>query len=84
MSYEIFIKASARKQLQRVQASDRERILNKIVSLRDEPRPKGSVKLTHQEAYRVRQGNYRIIYTIQDSKLIIEVVRIGHRRDVYE
>jgi mRNA interferase RelE/StbE len=84
MPYEILFKASARKQLGRIQARDRERILARIIALASDPRPEGATKLTNQNAYRVRQGDYRIIYTVRDSILTIEVVRIGHRRDVYD
>ncbi|MEM9481890.1 MAG: type II toxin-antitoxin system RelE/ParE family toxin [Verrucomicrobiota bacterium] len=84
MDYEIIIKSSARKRLGRIPSGDRERLLKKIISLSAEPRPVGSVKLTATEAYRIRQGDYRIIYTIQDSILVVEVIRIGHRRDVYK
>ena len=83
MKYEIRFKASAQKALRKIAAQDRERILSKVINLRTNPHPHGSIKLTNQEAYRVRQGDYRIIYTVKDQILLIEVVRIGHRRDVY-
>jgi mRNA interferase RelE/StbE len=59
------------------------RILQRIRSLADDPRPAGCEKLPGQERYRVRQGTYRIIYEIEDARLIVLVVKIGHRRDVY-
>ena len=59
------------------------RILARIESLRDDPHPPGAQKLSGQERYRVRQGDYRILYTVADAELIVEVVRVGHRRDVY-
>jgi mRNA interferase RelE/StbE len=51
--------------------------------LRDDPRPAGCEKLSVQELYRIRQGNYRILYEILDLAVIVEVVKIGHRREVY-
>ncbi len=84
MSYSITFKASAMKALRKIPPSDRERILTKIIALQDDPRPSGAIKLTSSEAYRIRQGSYRIIYTITDAKLVIEVIRIGHRRDIYD
>ena len=83
MDWVIQFKRSALKSLRKIAAKDRERILAKIITLKEDPRPLGSLKLTNQEAYRIRQGDYRIIYTVEDNILLIEVIRIGHRRDVY-
>ncbi len=63
--------------------ADVQRILSRIDKLRDDPRPAGSEKLSAEERYRVRQGSYRILYTVIDSELAIEIVRLGHRRYVY-
>jgi mRNA interferase RelE/StbE len=60
----------------------RDRILARIGALADDPRPSGCEKLSLQDKYRVRQGDYRIVYTIQDAE-VVWVVKIGHRRDVY-
>jgi len=84
VKYAIQFKASARKNLRKIPAQIRERILLKIIALEDNPRPIGAIKLTNHEAYRFRQGDYRIIYTIRDKQLTIEIIRIGHRRDIYE
>jgi len=84
VKYHIKFKASARKSLRKISDQDRKRILIKIITLEENPRPIGSIKLTNHEAYRFRQEAYRIIYTIQDSELIIEIIRIGHRRDIYD
>lgn len=81
--YSIFFKASASKELESIPKQDLKRIINRIASLADDPRPPGSEKLSSQERYRIRQGNYRIIYSIQDDVLTIWVVKIGHRREVY-
>ena len=62
---------------------DLRRILERIESLRDDPRPVGCEKLSVQERYRIRQGNYRILYEILDLEVVVEVVKVGHRREVY-
>jgi len=62
---------------------DRGRIIARIQALAEDPRPVGAEKLSGQERYRVRQGDYRILYEIEDQILRIMVVKIGHRRDVY-
>jgi mRNA interferase RelE/StbE len=51
--------------------------------LAEDPRPPGCTKLSGREAYRVRQGDYRIVYTVEDDALVVEVVKVGHRRDLY-
>jgi len=56
--------------------------LNQVESLRDDPRPAGCEKLSAQERYRLRQGNYRILYEVLDAQVVVEVVEIGHRREV--
>ena len=82
-SYSLEIKRSAAKELAQVPPKDRGRIVARIQALADDPRPVGAEKLSGQERYRVRQGNYRILYEIEDQILRIMVVKIGHRRDVY-
>jgi len=59
------------------------RILKRIKMLEENPRPEGSTKLSGQERYRLRQGRYRIVYSIQDYELTVWVVKIGHRKDIY-
>ncbi len=59
------------------------RILDHMQALRDDPRPPGSEKLSAQERYRVRQGHYRIIYGIEEAEVVVEIVKDGHRREVY-
>ena len=83
-NYKIFIKSSAAKELKRLSKKDVQRITSKIQSLSKEPRPHSFEKLSSQERYRIRQGNYRIIYSIEDDKLIVYVVKIAHRRGVYK
>jgi len=82
-NYKILIKPSAIKELNKVPQKELSKITNKIQSLSKYPRPSGCEKLAAKNAYRIRQGSYRIIYTIEDDNLIILVVKIGHRRDVY-
>ncbi len=84
VSYKILIKPSAIKELKSLPKKDCRRITSKIQSLSKEPRPQGCEKLSAQERYRIRQGNYRIVYSIEDDKLIVYVVKIAHRRDVYK
>ncbi|HHH72508.1 MAG TPA: type II toxin-antitoxin system RelE/ParE family toxin [Sulfuricurvum sp.] len=83
MSYNIEIKKSAAKEIAALPQNDLVRIVEKIQGLSDDPRPPGCKKLSGDEKYRLRAGNYRILYKIEDSELIIYVVKVGHRRDVY-
>jgi len=82
-SYSVFVARSARKELAEVPSRDRERILARIGALARDPRPSGCEKLSLQDKYRIRQGNYRIVYTIQDAEVTVWIVKVGHRRDVY-
>ncbi len=83
--YSLFIKPSAGKELEAVgPKSDRIRIIGKIRNLAEDPRPHGSEKLAgYDDRYRVRQGNYRIVYAIDDKAGQITVFKVGHRKDVY-
>jgi mRNA interferase RelE/StbE len=82
--YQIEISHRAAKQLKNLSADIRDRVNEKILELADNPRPSGVVKLENTDnKYRIRVGNYRILYEIQDDVLIVKVVRVGHRRDVY-
>lgn len=82
-TYKIFFRKSVRKDFEQIPKKDLKRILKRIESLADNPRPKGCEKLSGQEKYRIRQGTYRILYTIEDDTLIICVVRVGHGKEVY-
>ncbi len=82
-SFEVVVRTSVAKDLRRIPDRDVRHILERIASLAEDPRPPGSEKLSAQERYRVRQGVYRILYEIQDDQLIVTVVKIGHRREVY-
>jgi len=81
--YRIEIKKSAVKELEKIPAHDLKAILKKIEGLAVDPRPKDSKKLSGEEKYRIRHGNYRILYLIDDGQVIIFVVKVGHRKDVY-
>lgn len=82
--YRIEIKRSAAKEIRAIpRKKDRQRVVARIEALADDPRPPGCVKLSGWDAYRIRQGVYRIVYTVADDTLVIEVVKVGHRRDVY-
>ena len=81
--YELFFKASVQKDLSAILRKDLKRILSRIETLKNNPRPAGCEKLTGQERYRLRQGRYRIIYSIQEDALTVWVVKVGHRKDVY-
>ena len=82
--YEILVKASAAKEIEDVpNRKDRRRIIERIRSLGNEPRPPGCQKLSGQEKYRVRQGVYRIVYSVHDESLVVQIVKVGHRKDVY-
>ncbi|RJQ69339.1 MAG: type II toxin-antitoxin system RelE/ParE family toxin [Desulfobacteraceae bacterium] len=81
--YEIFFRESVWKELKKVPKVDLKKILSRIEQLGNDPRPMGCEKLTGHELYRIRQGNYRIVYSIQDNELTVWVVKVGHRKDVY-
>lgn len=82
-SFEIIFKQSVAKDLRQIPKKDVARILKRIDALRAEPRPPGVEKLSGQEKYRIRQRVYRILYEIRNDELIVVVVKVGHRRDVY-
>jgi len=82
-SYRLLIKPSATKELEAVPKRDRRRLVVRIQSLRNDPRPPGSEKLSGHDLYRVRQGNYRVLYSIDDTDETIILIKIGHRREVY-
>ena len=81
--YKLVFKKSVAGDLRALPKKDVARILTYIQSLAEEPRPKGCEKLSGQDRYRLRQGVYRIIYEIQDDVLIVVIVKVGHRRDIY-
>ena len=83
-SYNLQIKESAAKELESLGTKkDRERIVTRINALATDPRPNGCEKLEGEDKYRVRQGNYRIVYSIDDHNRIVVITKIGDRKDVY-
>ena len=81
--YKIFFKKSVEKDFKVIPKNDLVKILERIETLAEDPRPPGCEKLTGQRKYRLRQGRYRILYSIQDDELIVWVVKIGRRKDIY-
>ena len=82
--YNILIKPSAVKDIEEFPTKkDRQRITERIGRLADNPRPHGCEKLSGQKKYRVRQGRYRIVYSVDDQNLTIIIVKAGHRKDIY-
>ena len=81
--YEVYFRESVERDLYTIPKKDLKKILQRIEMLADNPRPPGCEKLTGQERYRVRQGRYRILYSIQDDELTVWIVKVGHRKNVY-
>ena len=84
-NYKLRIKKSAVKELETIsRKSDRQRIAARIESLAENPRPPGCKKLSGSDRYRIRQGDFRIVYSVEDDELVIYVVKIGDRKSVYK
>lgn len=83
MTYTVEILRTAQKELGKINRPDQDRIIGAIQSLSEAPRPSGCLKLSGREAWRIRIGSYRVIYEVHDNRLVVLVVQIGHRRDVY-
>ena len=82
--FELLIKPSAAKEIEAIARKvDRQHIVRKIRALADDPRPASCRKLSAKEWYRIRQGVFRIVYSIEDARLVVFVVKVGHRRDIY-
>jgi mRNA interferase RelE/StbE len=81
--YRIEFKKSAVKEIKSLPSTELKKVLAKIESLSENPRPHDSIKLSGDEKYRLRCGDYRILYSIEDQILIIVIVKVGHRKDVY-
>jgi mRNA interferase RelE/StbE len=79
----LFIKPSAVKEIESLPKSDRARVVKRIQGLAADARPPGSEKLSGEDKYRVRQGQFRVVYSIDDKERAVVVVKVGHRRDVY-
>jgi mRNA interferase RelE/StbE len=81
--YRITIRKSAVRELEDIPQKDIQRVVKRIRSLAKELRPHGSQKLSGKEQYRIRQGDYRIVYSVEDKDSLVEIVKIGHRREIY-
>jgi mRNA interferase RelE/StbE len=81
--FELKVRPAVAKDLKAIPKQSVLRILERIEALRDDPRPIGCEKLSGLERYRIRQGNYRILYSIFDMEVVVEIVKVGHRKDVY-
>jgi mRNA interferase RelE/StbE len=83
-SYKVLISSSAEKRLKKIPKKDLSRVVNSIQALALDPYPSGCRKLSGEEhVYRIRQGQYRIIYEVKNKELIIHVLKLGHRKDIY-
>jgi len=82
-SYELVFRKSVAKDLRQIPNEDVVRILERIRALAEDPRPPGCEQLSGLKRYRIRQGVYRIVYEVQDRRLVVLVVKVAHRRDVY-
>ena len=82
-SYRLLFKRSVAKDLRAIPAAELERLLARIADLAGNPRPPGCEKLSAQERYRIRHGRYRVVYEIRDKELVVLVVKVAHRKDVY-
>jgi mRNA interferase RelE/StbE len=81
--YSLLFKESVAKDLRRIPRQDVQRILERIGQLAEDPRPPGARKLSGEEKYRLRIGMYRVLYTVEDTIVIVVIVKVGNRRDVY-
>lgn len=82
--YSVSFKSSVVKDLRTIPGQDVARIMSRINALAENPRAEGCIKLTGSECYRVRQGLYRIVYEIHDDRLVVLVIKVGHRSSVYD
>ncbi len=83
VKYSLIVKKSAQKEIENLPKNYLQPILKTIKGLTTDPRPMGSEKLSGEEKYRIRKGPYRIVYSIQDKELIVWVVKVAHRKEVY-
>ncbi len=83
MSYVVFLKRSAEKDLNRLPVKTHDRIVEHLISLKEDPRPHGVKKLRGREGYRIRVGDYRILYIVHDEEKKVEVFSVAHRKEVY-
>ncbi len=82
-SYSVLVKRSVYKTLAALPKTDVKRLTDAMIRLADDPHPPQSKRLTNDERYRLRVGDYRILYTVENAVLVVTVVKVGRRRDVY-
>ena len=83
MAYQVILKHSAEKELNALQTNIHNRIIKRLLTLEENPRPSGIKKLQGEESYRLRVGDYRVLYTIDDKVKKVFILAVGHRREVY-
>ena len=83
MSHQVLLKRSAEKELDALPASIHKRVVARLLDLEESPRPVGVTKLQGQASYRLRVGDYRVLYTIDDTDRLVTIYAVGHRREVY-
>lgn len=83
MSYTVRLKPRAERELDRLPIAVAKRIWGRLLALERDPRPRGAAKLEGVEGYRIRIGDYRIVYLVDDGQRVVDVARIAHRREVY-
>ena len=81
--YSLRVKRSAEGELRGLPKADLKRLLKRIEQLASQPRPPGCEKLAAHQAYRIRQGDYRVVYVVDDAERTVEIIKVGHRREVY-
>ena len=81
--YDLLIKRSAEKDLKKMGDADHDSVVKRLLSLVDNPRPVGSVNLSGHDVHRLRIGNYRALYTVDDQARTIESISVGHRKEIY-
>lgn len=83
MKYRLELETQAKREFSKLSKEVRRRLADVFDDLMNDPRPPGCKKLIQQEGYRIRKGDYRVLYTIDDKAFLVRIYRIGHRRDVY-
>jgi len=84
VTFSVYILRSAQKQLAKINRQDRLRIISSIKMLAENPRPEGCKKLSGRPAWRIRIGSYRVLYEIHDKRLLVLVISVGHRKNIYK
>jgi len=83
IAYTVRLKPRAERELDRLPLAVARRIWQKLLALEKEPRPQGAIKLEGTDGHRIRIGDYRVVYLVDDRERVVDVVRIAHRREVY-